>query len=85
MITKHDDERIKRLYKRIEWLRTRIYQTGDDKDLSYDRAELGALEWGVGLIEQQLRITDRECSHLYALITGHRVFCTRCLITKTFE
>jgi hypothetical protein len=45
MLTNKDRERIGRLQKRAQHLRERITDSPDD--LSYDRAELSAVEWAI--------------------------------------
>ncbi len=47
----HAKERYLRLEKRAVWLRNRILDTTHlHKDLTYDKAELGALEWAMRII-----------------------------------
>ena len=43
---KKGSERLGRLVRRVEFLKTRIAQS-PGKDLGYDKAELSALEWTV--------------------------------------
>jgi len=51
---KHSLERLERLKKRRNWLWVRI-KKGEDKDLSYDKAEASALDWAISLIESTLK------------------------------
>lgn len=88
-MTSHDNERIKRLEKRMNWLRTRTYK-GGDKDLSFDKAEASALEWGIDIIERYLKVKDETCRHNYEYVDkitdnvqfkmlGLLFHCTKCL------
>jgi hypothetical protein len=52
-MTEHERERLDRLIKRRDWLRTRIFKE-KDKELSFDKAECSALEWGIEIIEKAL-------------------------------
>jgi hypothetical protein len=54
-ITKHEQERLDRLYKRADWLRIRIHKE-KEKDLTFDKAELSALDWGIEIIEKHFNI-----------------------------
>jgi len=50
-----DHEKIDRLRKRADYLAQRILRAkADGRDLSYDRSELSALLWAVGIIEPML-------------------------------
>lgn len=47
----HEKERYIRLEKRAQWLRERILETTHlHKDLTFDKAELSALEWAMRII-----------------------------------
>ena len=51
-----DHEKIDRLRKRADYLAQRILQAkADGRDLSYDRSELSALLWAVGILERSNR------------------------------
>ncbi len=86
MITKEENERLKRLYKRLEWLRTRIYQTeGVGNTLSHDRAEASALEWAIDIVEKSLKLKEKECYHSWSFWKEDRVFCSKCLKTNVVK
>ena len=76
-MTKDDNERLKTLEKRLNFLQARIYE-GGDKDLSYDKGEASALRWALGIVEVHLKIKSAECQHTWALLQGDSVFCQRC-------
>lgn len=79
-MTAKENELLKRLEKRKDWLTTRIYNTAKDKeDLSHDRAEASALEWAIDILEKYLRVKEPECHHLWAIKGFNTVFCQRCL------
>jgi len=88
-MTAHDNERLKRLERRLNWLRTRTYQQGtDDKDFSFDKAEIGALEWAIKIIEKHLGLdtNDKVCSHNWRILwysnPAANFYCTKCLDIK---
>lgn len=79
-MTAKELELLKRLEKRRDWLQTRVFQNADNKaDLSFDRAELSALEWAIETLEVYLGVKEKECTHLWALRSTDEVFCQRCL------
>lgn len=48
---KHEQEKFDRLEKRANWLRIRIHKNRD-KDLTFDKAELSAIEWAMEIIQK---------------------------------
>jgi hypothetical protein len=82
-MTARENELLKRLQKRLDWLNTRIYKMAETKaDLSFDRAEAHALEWGMAIIEKYLGVSNNVpsiCHHTYALLKDNKVFCIKCL------
>lgn len=82
-MTKVELERLKVLEKRRDWLQKRVFSTAENKaDMSFDRAELSALEWAIEMIEVSLSIKDKECNHFWYLRNNDEVFCSRCLEIK---
>lgn len=56
-MSQHDKERYMRLEKRTQWLRERILNTTHlHNDLSFDKAELGALEWAMRIINENYQV-----------------------------
>ena len=84
-MTTHDNERLQRLQKRLDWLRTRVYKAGD-KDLSFDKAEASALEWAMGIVEVELGVREKGCAHNWRQLRDTELlhfYCTKCLGIKT--
>ena len=85
-MTAKENELLKRIQKRIDWLNKRIYSDSKDKaDLSYDRAELHALEWGITIIEKYLGVAlevEPPCRHIYHLLNKTKIYCIKCLLKK---
>ncbi len=85
-MTQKESNRLKALERRKNWLQKRIFTEADNKqDLSFDRQELSALEWGIGIIEKELGIANpekEECKHYWLLKNQDAVFCSRCLESR---
>ena len=83
-MTKHENERLKALERRMNFLNGRIFTKGESTgDLSFDRAEASALEWAIKELEIHLKVAEpevKECNHLWAILRDNmEVFCQRCL------
>jgi hypothetical protein len=82
-MTARENELLKRLEKRMNWLNARIYKLADSReDLSFDRAEAHALEWGISVIEKYLGVgkeVENICNHTWAKWDDKKVFCVKCL------
>lgn len=50
-MTSTEVERVEQLQRRAAWLKKRLSDY-KGKDASYDRAELSALEWAIGIIKR---------------------------------
>ena len=58
-MTRHEQEKLGRLQRRADHLAKRI--AASDKDLSYDKAELSALQWAITFITGALE-TEHEAA-----------------------
>lgn len=58
-MTRHEQEKLGRLQRRADHLARRI--AASDKDLSYDKAELSALQWAITFITGALE-TEHEAA-----------------------
>ena len=45
-------DRIKRLQRRADWLRSQSDSTPDHTDISYIRSELSALDWAIEVLKE---------------------------------
>lgn len=82
-MTKYEKNHLRALEKRRDWLNARIYEMADSKvDMSYDRQEVSALDWAIGIVEKELKISELECKHYWLLRNQDEVFCQRCLEIK---
>ncbi len=90
MITKDQREKLSRLERRRDYLRTHLYNVDATKwrGDSYDQAELSALEWGIEIIEVYLKVkepTEVSCNHTFNLRNENEVFCVKCLETQSLS
>lgn len=58
-MTRHEQEQLGRLQRRADHIKKRI--AASDKDLSYDKAELSALQWAITFITGALE-TEHEAA-----------------------
>lgn len=71
-MNKHEKERFDRLVKRMDWLAFRIHKAEEQgTDLTFDKAELSAIDWGIEIIEKYFALSQSK-KDVIGMIGGMR-------------